>query len=101
MTALVRVELPASLCRLARAPQHVDLAVHAPVTQRAVLDELEARFPALEGCLRDHTTGLRRPFIRFFACEEDLSHTHPDDPLPKSVVMGEEPFLILGAIAGG
>ena len=101
MTALVRVELPGSLCRLARAPHHVDLAVSAPVTQRAVLDALEARFPALGGCLRDHTTGLRRPFIRFFACEEDLSHDHPDDPLPESVAAGKEPYLILGAIAGG
>lgn len=101
MTATVQVELPASLCRLANSPHTFALAVEEPVTQRAILDALEARFPMLEGCLRDHTTRLRRPFIRFFACEQDLSHLSPDDLLPTVVAQGREPFLILGAIAGG
>ncbi len=101
MSSAVQVELPASLCRLAGAPHHLLLLLDEPVTQRTILDALEARFPALQGCLRDHTTQLRRPFIRFFACEQDLSHLLPDDPLPAAVTLGSEPFLIIGAIAGG
>ena len=101
MSATVRVELPANLRVLARAPCEVTLAVEEPVTQRAVLDALEARYPMLAGTVRDHTTHLRRPFIRFFACAEDLSHSSPDDPLPPAVAEGSEPLLIIGAIAGG
>ena len=103
MTAprLVRVEIPASLCRLAGAPPVVELEVAAPVTQRTVLDALEGRFPALQGTIRDHTTKLRRPFIRFFACGEDLSHQPIDADLPEAVATGKEPLLIIGAIAGG
>jgi sulfur-carrier protein len=100
-TASVQVELPANLCRLARCGHSVLLPVERPVTQRSVLDALEARYPMLEGCLRDHTTRVRRPFIRFFACEQDFSHLQPDDPLPAAVAEGREPFLIVGAIAGG
>lgn len=95
------VELPSGLCRLSGAPHVLELNVPDHVTQRAVLDALEQRYPALEGCLRDHVTGRRRPFIRFFACEQDLSHLGPDDPLPEPVAAGRECFLILGAIAGG
>ncbi len=101
MTASVQVELPGNLCRLAGCAHTLDLQVSGPVTQRAILDALEARYPMLEGCLRDHTTRLRRPFIRFFACEQDLSHLGPDDALPSAVARGQEPFLIVGAIAGG
>jgi sulfur-carrier protein len=97
----VRVEIPASLCRLAGASQVLELTVADPVTQRTVLDALEARFPALQGTIRDHTTKLRRPFIRFFACGEDLSHQSPDAELPGVVAAGREPLLIIGAIAGG
>ncbi len=99
--AIVQVELPAHLCRLCNAPPHLSLAVTGTVTQRTVLDALEARYPALEGTIRDHTTRLRRPFLRFFACAEDLSHLAPDDPLPLSVAAGIETFLIVGAVAGG
>ena len=101
MTATVRVELPSNLCRLAACPHVLDLAVEQPVTQRSILDALELRYPMLCGCLRDHATRLRRPFIRFFACQEDLSHLAPDDALPDKVADGREPFLIVGAIAGG
>ena len=97
----MHVELPGNLCRLAGCGHVLQLEVYAPVTQRAVLDALEERWPMLSGCVRDHGTGLRRPFIRFFACEEDLSHLSPDDPLPAAVADGREPFLIVGAIAGG
>jgi molybdopterin synthase sulfur carrier subunit len=97
----VQVELPANLCRLAHAPQVVTLTLASPITQRTLLDALEALYPALEGTLRDHTSQLRRPFIRFFACQQDLSHLTPDDPLPNAVAEGTEPFLIIGAIAGG
>ena len=101
MNATVRVELPTHLCRLARSPHEVQVTVAEPVTQRAVLDALEADYPMLQGTIRDHTSKARRPFIRFFACEEDLSHLPMDDLLPEAVVLGKEPFLIIGAIAGG
>jgi sulfur-carrier protein len=101
MTATVRVELPAHLCRLANTSREVHISLDGSVTQRGVLDALELAYPALEGTIRDHTSKLRRPFIRFFACEQDLSHMSPDDPLPSEVIEGKEPFLIIGAIAGG
>jgi sulfur-carrier protein len=101
VNAAVRVELPANLVRLAGCGHVVELAVAVPVTQRTILDALEARCPMLSGCVRDHATGLRRPFIRFFACEQDWSHLKPDDPLPEAVAEGREMFLIVGAIAGG
>jgi len=100
-TSRVRVELPAHLRHLANVGREVDLTIVGPVTQRTILDALEARYTMLEGTIRDHKTKLRRPFVRFFACEEDLSHLLPDDPLPDAVALGEEPFLIVGAIAGG
>jgi|SRR5262252_4799369 len=98
---MIRVVLPFHLRNLARVGSEVTLDVPAPVTQRAVLDALEARYPVLSGTIRDHTTHQRRPFLRFFACEEDLSHQSPDAPLPDEVTAGKEPFLIIGAIAGG
>jgi len=98
---MIRVELPAHLRTLARVGGEVTIDVSGPVTQRAVLDALEARYPMLRGTIRDHVTQLRRPFLRFFACEEDLSHEPPDAPLPASVAAGTEPFLVIGAIAGG
>ena len=98
---MIRVELPQHLRTLARVSGEVTLEVAAPVTQRSVLDALEARYPMLQGTIRDHVTQQRRPFLRFFACEEDLSHEPPDAPLPDSVASGAEPFLIIGAIAGG
>ena len=101
MTAKVRVELPAHLCRLASTSREVLISLDGSMTQRAVLDALELAYPMLEGTIRDHTSKLRRPFIRFFACEQDLSHLSPDDPLPSAVIEGKEPFLIIGAIAGG
>lgn len=101
MTTRVRVELPAHLCRLAGISREVQITLEGSVTQRAVLDALELAYPMLEGTIRDHTSKLRRPFIRFFACEQDLSHLSPDDPLPAKVIEGKEPFLIIGAIAGG
>lgn len=99
--AEVRVELPFHLCRLACTDHVVALTVPHPVTQRSVLDALEARFPPLRGCIRDQTTSRRRAFIRFFACGEDLSHQSPDAPLPEAVAHGTEPFMVIGAIAGG
>jgi molybdopterin synthase sulfur carrier subunit len=101
MSSMVRVELPASLCLLARVRHQVEVRVEGAVTQRAVLDALESDYPMLEGTIRDHTSGLRRPFIRFFACEEDLSRMSPDAALPEAVAGGREAFLIIGAIAGG
>lgn len=98
---MIRVVLPAHLRTLAKVTSEVTLEVVAPVTQRAVLDALEARFPMLCGTLRDQVTGQRRPFVRFFACELDLSHESPDAPLPEAVQSGKEPFLVVGAIAGG
>ena len=93
--------LPAHLRTLAKVSGEVQLEVTGPVTQRSILDALEARYPMLGGTLRDHVTGERRPFVRFFACEEDLSHESPDAPLPDAVASGTEPFLVVGAIAGG
>ena len=98
---MIRVVLPQHLRTLAHVGSEVELEVEGRVTQRSVLDALEARYPMLRGTIRDHVTQQRRPFLRFFACEEDLSHEPPDAPLPDSVVSGAEPFLIIGAIAGG
>ena len=98
---MIRVVLPAPLRRLARIDGEVSLAVDPPVTQRSVLGALEARYPALRGTTRDHRTQERRAFIRFFACGRDLSHDSPDAPLPSAVAEGAEPFLVVGAIAGG
>jgi molybdopterin synthase sulfur carrier subunit len=98
---VIRVVLPTHLRRLARVEGEVTLDVAGPVTQRAVLDALEARYPALRGTIRDHATQQRRPFLRFFACEQDLSHESPDAPLPDAVATGKEPLLIVGAMAGG
>ena len=98
---MIRVVLPAHLRTLAHVDGEVKLQVDAPVTQRSVLDALEARYPMLCGTIRDHDGGRRRAFIRFFACELDLSHEQPDAPLPDAVASGKEPFFIVGAIAGG
>ncbi|HWD00442.1 MAG TPA: MoaD/ThiS family protein [Candidatus Sulfopaludibacter sp.] len=98
---MIHVILPAHLRILAKVNGEVDLEIEGPVTQRSVLDALEARYPALSGTLRDHVTLQRRAFVRFFACEQDLSHESPDAPLPDAVAKGVEPFLIVGAIAGG
>jgi molybdopterin synthase sulfur carrier subunit len=98
---MIRVVLPGHLRTLARVDSEVTLEVQGQSTQRAVLDALEARYPMLKGTIRDHVTQQRRAFIRFFACSEDLSHESPDAPLPPEVASGAEPFLILGAIAGG
>lgn len=98
---MIRVVLPAHLRTLARIPGEVTLAVPGPVTQRSVLDALEDSYPTLRGTLRDQVTQQRRAFVRFFACQQDLSHESPDAPLPAAVATGSEPFLIVGAIAGG
>jgi molybdopterin synthase sulfur carrier subunit len=98
---VVRVTLPAHLRTLARVAGEVELQVTGQVTQGSVLDALEARYPMLRGTIRDQRTGKRRAFIRFFACEQDLSHEQPDAPLPAAVVAGTEPYLIVGAMAGG
>lgn len=98
---MIRVILPPHLRNLAHVGSELELEVQSPVTQRSVLDALEARYPMLRGTIRDHVTQQRRPFLRFFACEEDLSHESPDAPLPEAVVTGTEPLVILGAIAGG
>ena len=98
---MIRVILPQHLRTLAHVGSEVELEVEGRVTQRSVLDALEARYPVLRATIRDHVTQQRRPFLRFFACEEDLSHDSPDAPLPDAVVSGAEPFLIIGAIAGG
>jgi hypothetical protein len=98
---MIRVELPYHLRRLADVDREVTLAVAGPVTLRAVFDALEARYPALRGTIRDHTTQLRRPLIRFFACEQDLSHEPPDTLLPEAVARGTEPLIVIGAVAGG
>jgi sulfur-carrier protein len=97
----VRVLLPAHLRTLAHLKGEAALQVEGPVTQRSVLDALEAGYPMLRGTIRDHVTLDRRPFVRFFACEEDLSHESPDAPLPDAVATGAEPFIVVGAIAGG
>jgi sulfur-carrier protein len=98
---MIRVELPAHLRTLARVGSEVVIDVAGPVTQRSVLDALETAYPVLRGTIRDHGTLKRRPFLRFFACEQDLSHEPPDSALPDPVVRGAEPFLIIGALAGG
>jgi hypothetical protein len=98
---MIRVVLPAQLRTLARVDGEVTLPVAGPVTLRSVLDALETSYPTLRGTIRDHVTQRRRPFLRFFACEQDLSHQPPDAPLPDAVASGAEPFLVVGAIAGG
>ena len=98
---MIRVVLPAHLRTLARVGSEVEIEVAAPVTHRTLLDALEARYPVLRGTIRDHVTLERRPLVRFFACEEDVSHDPPDTPVPPLVAAGREPFLIIGAMAGG
>jgi molybdopterin synthase sulfur carrier subunit len=98
---MIRVVLPTHLRTLARIDGEVQLDVEGPVTQRTVLDALEARYPMLRGTIRTHVTHQRRAFVRFFACEQDLSHASPDAPLPDAVASGAEPLLVVGAIAGG
>ena len=98
---MVRIILPTHLRNLAHVGSEVTLEVKPPVTQRSVLDALEAQYPMLRGTIRDHGTLQRRAFLRFFACEEDLSHELPDAPLPEAVASGKEPFIVIGAIAGG
>ena len=98
---MIRVVLPTHLRTLARVDREVQLEVEGPVTQAAILDALEASYPMLRGTMRDHTTHARRPFIRFFAGQQDLSHDPPDTPLPEAVAKGSEPFLVVGAMAGG
>ncbi|MGZ4553126.1 MAG: MoaD/ThiS family protein [Mycobacteriaceae bacterium] len=98
---MIRVVLPAHLRLLAQADREVQLDVAGAVTQREVLDVLEERYPMLRGTIRDRDSGKRRPFVRFFACQEDLSHESPDTPLPEAVASGAEPFLVVGAMSGG
>ncbi len=101
MTATVRIELPAHLRTLASVGREVCVEVEGTATLRAAIDALEARYPMLRGTIRDQVTQQRRPFLRFFACQEDLSHDSPDAPLPEAIVQGKEPLIVLGAIAGG
>jgi hypothetical protein len=98
---MIRVKIPTHLRTLARVRSEVELHIEGPITQRSILDALEAQYPMLRGTIRDHVTQQRRPFIRFFACGQDLSHDPPDDPLPDEIVQGKEPFLVVGAMAGG
>jgi len=98
---MIRVQLPAHLQTLARVPCEVAVDVAGQATLRSVLDALEASYPVLRGTIREHTTLKRRPYLRFFACEEDLSHDPPDTPLPEAVARGVEPFMVVGAMAGG
>lgn len=98
---MIRVVLPFHLRTLAKVDDEVTLDLQGPVTQRSLLDALEAKYPVLRGTIRDHDSAKRRAFIRFFACEEDLSHEPPDAPLPEAVASGKEPFCVIGAIAGG
>jgi sulfur-carrier protein len=98
---MIRVVLPPHLKTLAKVGSEVEISIDGPVTQRSVLDALEAAYPMLCGTIRDHGTLKRRAFLRFFACQEDLSHEAPDAPLPEEVASGKEPFIIIGAIAGG
>ena len=98
---MIRVQLPAHLRTLAQVNGEVLVPVDGPVTQRSVLDALETCYPMLRGTIRDHVTRQRRPFLRFFACAEDISHQSPDTPLPEAVVTQSEPFLVIGAVAGG
>src|SRR5687767_1197350 len=101
MTQTIRVVLPAHLRNLARVDGEVTVDIDGEVTLRAILTGLESQYPVLEGTIRDHLTKKRRPFVRFFACEQDFSHDPPDTPLPEPVVQGAEPFLVVGAMAGG
>ena len=98
---MIRVTLPFHLKNLAQVGDEVQLDVAGPVTQRSVLDALEAKYPMLRGTIRDHVTQKRRPFVRFFACQEDLSHESVDAPRPEAVAQGVEPYMVIGAIAGG
>jgi molybdopterin synthase sulfur carrier subunit len=98
---MIHIVLPPHLRALAKVQGDVVLEVQVPITQRSVLDALEARYPMLQGTIRDHTTKQRRAFLRFFACEEDITHESPDTPLPDAVASGKEPFFVIGAIAGG
>ena len=98
---MIRVRLPAHLRNLAKVGSEVEVEVEGPVTARSVLDALESRYPVLRGTIRDHQTLERRAFLRYFACQQDLSHEPPDAPLPAAVASGDEPFIVLGAIAGG
>jgi molybdopterin synthase sulfur carrier subunit len=98
---MIRIELPAHLRTLARVDGEVEIEVAGEATLRSVLDALEAGYPMLRGTIRDHVTQQRRPFVRFYACEEDLSHELPDAPLPHAVAIGAEPFMVVGALAGG
>ena len=98
---MIRVEIPPHLRTLAKVDGEIRLTLAGTVTQRAILDTLEATYPVLKGTIRDHGTHKRRAFVRFFACQEDLSHDDPDTPLPEAVATGKEPFLVIGAIAGG
>ena len=98
---MIRLILPAHLRTLAQVSGEISLEIEGPVTTRSILDVLESRYPMLLGTIRDHVTQERRPFLRFFACQEDLSHQSPDIPLPAAIASGKEPFLIIGAIAGG
>jgi sulfur-carrier protein len=98
---MIRVELPAHLRTLAKVGAEVELDVRGPVTVRSILDELESRYPVLRGTIREHATLERRPYVRFFACEQDLSLERPDIPVPAAVAAGAEPFLVVGALAGG
>jgi hypothetical protein len=98
---MIRVVLPHHLRTLAKVGEEVQLDVAPPVTQRAILDALEARYPVLRGTIREHGTKKRRAFVRFFACEQDLSHDSPDEPLPEPIANGSDPFFVIGAMAGG
>ncbi len=98
---MIRVVLPYHLRNLAKVGPEIELEIEGPVTQRAVIDAIEARWPMLRGTIRDYATGRRRPFLRFYACEEDWSNADPDAPLPAAVAEGREPYLVIGAIAGG
>ena len=98
---MIRVVLPHHLRTLARVSREIELQVEGPITLSAILDALEAQYPMLRGTIRDHATKQRRPFLRFFACGQDLSHEPPDAPLPDEVALGTEPFLVVGAVAGG
>lgn len=98
---MIRVVLPAHLRKLAHVDGEVSLGIADQITQRSILDALEARYPMLRGTIRDHANGKRRAFVRFFACGEDLSHESPDTPLPEAIATGAQPFMIVGAIAGG
>jgi sulfur-carrier protein len=98
---MIRVTLPAHLRKLAQVEGEVSLEIAGQITQRSILDALEARYPMLRGTIREHVSGKRRAFVRFFACGEDLSHESPDTPLPEAIAAGAQPFMIVGAIAGG